>query len=193
MQEQDREVREQKGQGGEERGAAGHAPEEGCAPAEVGGSQPLADAGGAASLAEQDQWRERCLRVAADFDNYRKRAQREMEQAKRLERERVLRSWLEVVDSAERALSAVTEADSVWAEGLAGMVRQMEAVLRAHGVRKVEAVGQPFDPNLHDAIATVPSDAQPDNHVLHVERGAFVFDDGAVLRPARVVVARRPR
>ena len=131
-----------------------------------------------------DRWR----RALADLDNYRKRASRDVERRVSESRDRLLLDWLEPLDSIERALR--TEPENPLFEGLRAVLEQMEAILERHGVRRIGAVGEPFDPERHEAVGTVTVDEVPDQTIADVTRSGFALDD-RVLRPAHVVVARQ--
>jgi molecular chaperone GrpE len=103
-------------------------------------------------------------------------------------RDRLLLDWLEPLDSVERALRA--EPENPLFEGLRAVLEQMEALFERHGVRRIGAVGEPFDPQQHEAVGTVITDVLPDRTVADVTRSGFTVDD-RVLRPAQVVVARQ--
>src|SRR3954447_16777969 len=154
-------------------------------PAPSGGSG--GPAGGAAPAAELAEMEQRCLRAAADLENYRKRASREIDRRVAERSEEMLSEWLNVLDSVERAL--VTNADEGASEGFRAVLAQMEAILARHGVRRVGEVGEHFDPDRHEALLVRPADGAPDRTVLEVARSGFAVDD-RVLRPAQVVVSR---
>jgi molecular chaperone GrpE len=137
-------------------------------------------------LARMDDRHKRAL---ADLDNYRKRSAREIERRVGEERERLLRDWLEVVDSVDRALQL--EQGSGAEEGLRAVLEQMRAVLARHGVQRMAAEGDPFDPELHEAVGVRDDRAVPPNTVLDVARAGYRVDD-RVLRPAQVIASRRP-
>jgi molecular chaperone GrpE len=130
---------------------------------------------------------QRYLRAAADLENYRKRASREIDRRVAERSEQMLSEWLNVLDSVERAL--VTNADEGASEGFRAVLAQMEAILARHGVRRVGEVGEHFDPDRHEALLVRPADGAPDRTVLEVARSGFAVDD-RVLRPAQVVVSR---
>lgn len=126
---------------------------------------------------------DRYLRALADLDNYRKRSARETERQVADERDRLLREWLEAVDSVERALRMTPDA-----EGLRAVLEQMEAILTRQGVARAGAPGDPFDPERHEAVGVVGGGgAQPT--IADVARSGFTISD-RVLRPAQVIVAR---
>jgi molecular chaperone GrpE len=133
---------------------------------------------------------DRLKRALADLDNYRKRAGREVERRVTEGREGLLRELLEPLDNIERALQAADH--SPLAQGLRGVVDQMEALLARHGAQRIGAVGDPFDPMRHEAVAVRETDDAPDGTVVDVARSGFAIGD-RVLRPAQVVVAKRPR
>jgi molecular chaperone GrpE len=133
---------------------------------------------------------DRYRRAVADLENYRKRSSRELDRRVTERGDALLRDWLEVVDSVERAVAA--DPDGVLGEGLAALLGQMEAVLARHGVRRTDDVGRPFDPEQHEAVGVRETDAAPDRTVIEVLRSGYAAD-GRVLRPAQVVVARPAR
>jgi molecular chaperone GrpE len=139
--------------------------------------------------AELARMEDRYKRALADLDNYRKRALRETERRVDESRAAQLREWLEVVDSLERALFMQPE-DPV-AEGLRAVLEQMEAVLARQGVVRMAGAGEPFDPELHEAVGIRHTDDVPDRSVAEVARSGYTLGD-RVLRPAEVVVARVP-
>lgn len=126
---------------------------------------------------------ERYLRARADLDNYRKRSAQEVERRVAEETERLLLDWIEAVDSVDRALAMQPS------DGLGSVLGQMEAILARQGVQRVGAVGEPFDPELHEAISVRPSEEVPDRTVLDVARSGYRRGE-RVLRPAQVVVSR---
>jgi molecular chaperone GrpE len=133
---------------------------------------------------------DRYKRALADLDNYRKRSAREVERRAQEAREAITRDWLDVVDSVERALRMDSAEQSV-PPGLRALLEQMEATLARHGVRRVGEVGERFDPELHEAIDVRATDEFDENTIVGVARSGFALGDRA-LRPAQVVVARRP-
>jgi molecular chaperone GrpE len=132
---------------------------------------------------------DRYLRARADLDNYRKRAEREVERRVREQGDEQLRSWLEVVDSIERALAL--EAQPRLADGLRVFLEQMETILARQGVRRTGEVGERFDPELHEAVAVITSTNWPAGTIADVARSGYSVGD-RVIRPAHVAVARPP-
>lgn len=131
------------------------------------------------------QTEDRYKRALADLDNYRKRSAREVQRRAGETREALLRDWLDVVDSVERALRMGSES-----EGMRAVLDQIEAVLERQGAQRIGAAGERFDPERHDAVDVRLTDEVEDRTVLEVLRSGFALDD-RVLRPAQVVVARR--
>jgi molecular chaperone GrpE len=131
---------------------------------------------------------DRHLRLLAEFDNYRRRTAKEHEAARREGRRAALLPLLPVLDSLERAL-ATGSTDRDFYDGVAATHRLFLAALREAGAEPIASVGQPFDPNLHEAVAAVPADDEvaPGTVVREVRRGWRLGDE--LLRPAQVVVA----
>ena len=131
---------------------------------------------------------DRHLRLLAEFDNYRRRTAKEHEAARREGRRAALLPLLPVLDSLERAL-ATGSTDRDFYDGVAATHRLFLAALREAGAEPIKSVGQPFDPNLHEAVAAVPADGEvaPGTVAREVRRGWRLGDE--LLRPAQVVVA----
>lgn len=133
---------------------------------------------------------ERLLRLAADFENFRKRAQREQQEALRVEGARILESLLPTLDNLDRALEH-TEETSPLIEGLLLIIDQFREAMRRHGVEPFQSKGERFDPGLHEAVGQHPTSDTPPGMILEeVQQGYLV--NGRLLRPARVIVTRRP-
>ncbi|HEY6105014.1 MAG TPA: nucleotide exchange factor GrpE, partial [Anaeromyxobacteraceae bacterium] len=128
----------------------------------------------------------RFLRAAADLENYRKRAAREREEAQKFANERLLKDLIPVLDNLERALAAAPEGDPM-AKGVKLVLRAFEEALGRHGVKGFSALGQPFDPRLHEAVMQVPSGDQPPGTVV-VEHGRGFLLNDRLVRPAMVGV-----
>ena len=138
-------------------------------------------------------FREQFLRSAAELENVRRRAARDVEGAHRFGVERFAREMLAVVDSLEMGREAARNAGEAGAvaDGLEATLRLLMSVLDKFGVTPIEAAGQPFDPESHEAIMTQPSaEAAPDTVLAVVQQGYLIHD--RLLRPARVIVARAP-
>ena len=138
-----------------------------------------------------EAWRDRALRLQAEMENFRKRQMRLSHDRVQSDRERLLRSFLEVADDIARALEfKVSESDDSLREGVRLTHRRLMGILDREGVVSVEAIGKPFDPTVHEAVGTVPGElaASPPDTVVEVVREGYMFN-GRLLRPARVVVA----
>jgi molecular chaperone GrpE len=143
--------------------------------------------------AQAAEFRDQFLRTAAELENVRRRAARDVESAHRFGIERFARELLAVVDTLELGREAARGANESGAvvEGMEATTRQLLSVLEKFGVTPVEAAGEPFDPELHEAIMTQPSgEAAPDTVIGVVQQGYRIHD--RLLRPARVIVARPP-
>ncbi|MGO9487854.1 MAG: nucleotide exchange factor GrpE [Solirubrobacteraceae bacterium] len=137
--------------------------------------------------AELAQIEDRYRRALADLDNYRKRSGRELERRVDEARESVLRDWLDVLDSVERAMQM--EVDGPCRQGLEAVLAQIDGVLQRQGAARIGMPGDRFDPERHEAVATRRSGEVPDQTILEVHRSGFARGD-RVVRPAQVVVAR---
>ena len=144
----------------------------------------------AAEKEKKDNW-DRYLRSAADLENLRKRQKREMDDAKFEAKSKTLKEMLPVVDNLERAIEHAAGAGgekSPIVEGVQLVLRQFTTAFERLDVVPIEAMGQPFDPNLHEAISQQESDAPPGTVVQVLQRGYKSGD--RLLRPALVVVAK---
>ena len=132
---------------------------------------------------------ERLLRTAAEFDNFKKRAQKEKEDVQKFGVERLLKDFLPVLDNLERALDHAGQHDARQVvEGVKLVQKLFETTLARHGVSGFSAVGKPFDPSLHEALMQQESDAAPGTVVSEMARGYKLHD--RLVRPAAVVVAK---
>lgn len=131
-------------------------------------------------------------RAAADFANYRRRTEEERRSVMQLSNALLLTKLLAVLDDFDRALANVPEdAHEGWVEGVRLVERKLRSVLESEGVTPIEAIGQTFDPNLHEAVVHEDTSEYPDNTVIdEVQRGYHLRD--RVLRPALVRVANNP-
>ena len=146
--------------------------------------------------AENSDLRDKYLRLAAEMDNLRRRTERDVKDAKSYSVAGFARDMLAVSDNLRRALDAIPaealEADGglkALAEGVEMTERSMLAALERHGVRKLEPVGEKFDPNFHQAMFEVPNADVANNTVVQVVQDGYVIGE-RVLRPAMVGVAK---
>lgn len=131
--------------------------------------------------------RDRSMRTLAEFDNFRKRTDREHRELRRYAASEPLRDFLEVLDNLERALAASGSLDDL-KTGVEMILRQMQDLLRQQGVRKVPAEGEPFDPNVHEAVAREESAEVDAPTVVEEMQKGYVLHE-RLLRPSRVKVA----
>jgi molecular chaperone GrpE len=144
---------------------------------------------------KKDNW-DRYLRAAADLENVRKRTKRELEDTRFDTKNKVLKEMLPVVDNLERAIEHASagaggEADAATkaiVEGVQLVLRQFQSAFERLDIKPIEALGQPFDPNLHEAISQQESDEAPGTIVQVLQRGYRAGD--RLLRPTLVVVAK---
>ena len=153
----------------------------------------------AALTAERDEIKDRMLRLAAEFENWKKRARKEQDDASGRAREAVLKEMLEVIDNLERAVSAYGDGvgggkpvdGPAILKGVGLVLRLFQGKLERFEVRAVPAKGEPFDPHVHEAISRVETADVPAGHVAaELQRGYRIGD--RLLRPSMVTVAVAP-
>jgi molecular chaperone GrpE len=146
--------------------------------------------------AKADENWERLLRTTADFDNYKKRAAREKQDAIKFANENLMVKLIPVLDALDMALAATQNATSEAAQSLQAGInmvyQQLKSVLNEAGLEEVNASGKPFDPNLHEAVAQKETIEVPEDHVAEQMRKGYKLRE-RLLRPASVVVARQPK
>ncbi len=149
----------------------------------------------AAAQGKIDELNDRILRMAAELENTRRRAEREKADAGRYAISGFARDLIGVLDNFERALSHASESDDASVGGLVDGLRMTEkellATLARHGVTRVSPAGEKFDPNLHQAVAQVPHADIPAGHVVDVAQAGFTIGE-RVLRAAMVTVSSGP-
>ncbi len=140
---------------------------------------------------EKEEIYDRLLRLHAEFENFRKRTQRELEKQIELANERLIRELLIVVDNFERALEAVDEDSSAkgFVEGVRLIYRQLKDLLQRFGVEEIEAEGKEFDPMVHEAVMQVEDEEKDNIVVQEVQKGYKL--KGKLIRPSKVVVSRK--
>jgi molecular chaperone GrpE len=150
------------------------------------------------SRVEADIWKENYARLLADFDNYRKRINRDLDDAKKFGNENVLKAFLPVLDNLERALSHFEKSKSAspeakaLAEGIRLTEKQFLEALEKFQVTRVPAQGEIFDPNIHEAIGFSETDEYPEGSIVDVfQQGYFLHN--RLLRPSLVTVAQKKR
>ena len=150
-------------------------------------AEPTLEEQVAALEAERDEHLNDLKRVAAEFENYRKRVARDQESLVARAHERLVKELLPVLDDLERALSAAEEHEEAkLEEGVRLVHRELAAALQREGLAEIDTDGQ-FDPHVHEALLSQPSDAEEGSVIEVVQKGYTLGD--RVVRPARVVVA----
>jgi len=136
---------------------------------------------------------EAMLRMQADVENLRKRLLREHEKSRKRTLERFMSDLLPVRDSLERGLQAADQATTVEAlkEGKQLIMKMLTKVMHDHGLETIDPQGENFDPELHEAMSTVPSAEHEENTVIDVIEKGYKLHD-RLIRPAKVVVTRKP-
>jgi molecular chaperone GrpE len=135
---------------------------------------------------EAARLREAMLRMKAEMDNREKRLEREMTKSRKFAVERLVRDLIPVLDSMDQALASEPAS-----EGMELTRKQALKVLSEHGLEALDPLGERFDPTWHEAIATQPSESDPDDTVLQVLQKGYRLNERLV-RPARVIVAKAP-
>jgi molecular chaperone GrpE len=155
---------------------------------ETSGDAGSSSFGGDASLrAENQQLKDRYIRTLADFDNLRKRTEREKADFFRYAISGVLKEVLPVLDNFDRALDHASEGDE-FTKGVSMIYKQLYEVLQKHGLRAIDENNVPFDPNIHEAVVREEDDSVPSHTVVGLlQKGYFLHD--RLLRPALVKVA----
>lgn len=139
---------------------------------------------------ELEQMQDRALRAQAELENYRKRVARQREEERRYAELLLIRDLLPVFDDVHRAIAAAENSDNTEGllQGFRMVAEKLELILRRHHCTPIEAAGKPFDPNIHEAIAQVPTSECPPNTVVEVTQVGFRLHD-RVVRPSQVVVS----
>lgn len=171
-------------------GAEDHAPENGP----VSLSAEELEALTAAAAKAEEHWNT-LLRTTAEFDNFRKRATREKEEAVRYANQALLERLLPVMDSFDMAVTAADAKDGENSqslkEGINMVLQQFQTVLTKAGLEEIDAHGKPFDPNLHEAVSQLETDEYEEGLVAHQLRKGYLLKERLV-RPSSVVVAKKP-
>ena len=139
-----------------------------------------------AKVAEHlDGWQ----RSQADFINYKTRVQRDQEMMKSAMKGDIIKKFLPVLDDLDRALQNRPAEAGSWMDGIELIRKKLQNILDSEGVTRIEAEGQPFDPNFHEAISHEPSDSAESGHVIAVVQNGYMIGE-RVIRPAMVRVAQ---
>ncbi|MBT8373731.1 MAG: nucleotide exchange factor GrpE [Deltaproteobacteria bacterium] len=154
---------------------------------------PLKEIQGELESAKQEtrETYERFLRISAEFENYKKRSAREMDDFRKFANQSLIKEMLAVVDNLERALissNGNSSVDKCMTDGVNLTLREILKVFEKFNVKPIESIGQPFDPNFHQAMMQEETDDYPENTVItELQKGYMIHD--RLLRPSMVVVA----
>jgi len=142
---------------------------------------------------ENEQLREALKRQKADFDNFRRRTQKEKEELRDAANEAFIAKLLPVLDNFERAIASAQTATDVAAvrQGVEMVAAQLNSLLQSEGLTKIDAAGVPFDPQMHEALSVEERSDLPDGQVVEVLQAGYKYKD-RVIRPALVKVAKHP-
>jgi molecular chaperone GrpE len=140
---------------------------------------------------ERDDYYDRLLRQTAEFDNYRKRIERERQATSEAAAADLVKDLLPLVDDLERALKAQAGAEGAetYRRGVELINKRLDDILRRRGVRPIEALGADFDPNFHEAVAHEPAEGRREGEVIEDFRRGYMLGD-RLLRPSMVKVAK---
>ena len=127
-------------------------------------------------------------RAQAEFINYKNRIQRDREMEYASMKGDIIKKMLPVLDDMERALANRPEGDS-WANGMELIARKFQNILESENIKRIDAAGQPFDPNFHEAISSEPNEEVESGHVIEVMQNGYMLGE-RVIRPAMVRVAQ---
>lgn len=135
--------------------------------------------------------KDQALRSRADFDNYRKRMAREMERVRKIAAETLIHDILPAIDNLDLALQHAGSESNALSQGVEMVFKQLQDVLGNHGLTPIEALGQTFDPNIHEAVSQVASDDIEKDNIVQVFQSGYKLGD-MILRPAKVVISTGP-
>ena len=134
---------------------------------------------------------DKMMRLAAEFDNYKKRNAKEYENIRKYAAENIIKELIPIVDNFERAIESATESKDFnsFIEGVKLILNQMLNLLDKEGVTRIKAVGEVFDPNIHEAVMHIASDEYPENVIIQELQKGYILRD-RVVRPAMVSVSK---
>jgi molecular chaperone GrpE len=166
-----------------------------AAPAAESGDDELEELKQALATAEQEKvlHRDAMLRMQAEMENLRKRLIRDLEKSRRFALERIMKDLLQVRDSMERGLEADVDSSTTASllEGQALTLKMFAKVMQDHDLELIDPMGEPFNPEFHEAMAVQPSEELEENSVMEVLQKGYKLHDRLV-RPAMVLVSRKP-
>ncbi len=137
---------------------------------------------------EYEKLKENYLRLLADFDNYRKRMMKEIEEAREAAKRSIIKEFLVILDNLEKAIEMAYQHKDAIIEGIELSIKSFRDMLKKHGVEEINPKEEAFDPNLHDALMTQESDKLPKNTVIQTVEKGYIYKD-KLIRPAKVIVS----
>jgi len=145
------------------------------------------------AISERNESQDRFLRSQAELDNTRKRYQKELEQTRQYAAAPFIQDLLPALDNLKRAVDAAENVDHVdeLKQGVEMVAKQILDVFLKHNIKPIDALGKPFDPNLHEALQQMPSDEYPAMTITHELEQGFILND-RVVRPTKVIVSSGP-
>ncbi|MBA4379452.1 MAG: nucleotide exchange factor GrpE [Anaerolinea sp.] len=138
--------------------------------------------------AQAAEYKDGWQRAAADFANYKRRIEREQAEVYQNAVGNIIKRYLPILDDLERALQS-RPADLAWVDGIDLIYRKLQAILEAEGIKRIEAEGQMFDPNIHEAISQEASNEHESGQVIAIVQNGYMLGE-RVIRPAMVRVAQ---
>ena len=140
-----------------------------------------------------DEYYDRLLRLQADFDNYKKRLEKEKLEFIKFANEEIIAEILKILDDFERAVEAgkVKHDFDILYKGIEMIHKDLKGFLKEEGVKEIEALGKPFNPHEHEAMMQEETDAHPEDHVIEELQKGYTLN-GRVIRPSKVKVAKKP-
>ncbi len=148
----------------------------------------------AQQLIKEKQRTDECFKhmmyLQADFDNYRKRVESEVAQLKQFSNEKLVSNLLSVVDELELAIRSAKESkdNELLASGVEMVLKKLQSILGKEGLSRIQAIGSPFDPNVHEAVSKVPIEGKDEGIIIDEVRSGYMLK-GKVIRPSMVTIA----
>jgi molecular chaperone GrpE len=170
------------------------ATKQGTNPEQVSVNSEAEKSAEAACMKENEILKDQLFRIAADFDNFRKRTARQMEENRKAVIEQVLLDFVEVTDNFDRALKSARTAEDMnsIADGIEHLSKQFFSILEKYGLERIKCEkNSEFDPHKHEAVQHIETSEAPDNTIVEVYRPGYSLDS-KVIRPTMVSVARNP-
>ena len=158
-------------------------------PVEAAENSEPEEAPEAAPQEPEEDWQDKYTRLYAEFQNFRRRTEKEKSDIYAFANEKFAMGLLEVIDNFERAMEHGSEADPKFAEGMQLILKQLQSVLEKNNVEEIEALDKPFDPNYHNAVMTEASETAESGTVTKVLQKGYMLNK-KVIRPSMVAVAQ---